>query len=255
MIIIMVYFEGNLLIEQIQDQHHFMREQLVHNYAGLLLVLASIIGVLIIYKNFRGSKIAWPSIMAGMVAAGFIGLGDSMEHLLPGISPLLHEALHYLHMIGGPVAVFLLYMGLREYTSTTQVKPLSGFKLILILLVTILIPVGLATQAHQKWDPIIEGPFLLVTSIPTIIIALLLLLKAKSSFEEHSTVVLNISFVAVAVTLLTISLLVGRMGDTSLLNNAELYVNGHAIADLMHAATATTLLIFGISTEGLIRSM
>lgn len=80
----MVYFEGNLLIEQIQDQHHFMREQLVHNYAGLLLVLASIIGVLIIYKNFRGSKIAWPSIMAGMVAAGFIGLGDSMEHLIPG---------------------------------------------------------------------------------------------------------------------------------------------------------------------------
>lgn len=255
MIIIMVYFEGNLLIEQVQDQHHFMREQLVHNYAGLLLVLASIIGVLIIYKNFRGSKIAWPSIMAGMVAAGFIGLGDSMEHLLPGISPMPHEALHYLHMIGGPVSVFLLYMGLREYTATNEIKPLSGFKLILILLVTILIPVGLATQAHQKWDPIIEGPFLLVTSIPTIIIALLLLLKAKSSFEEHSTVVLNISIVAVAATLLTISLLVGRMGDTSLLNNAELYVNGHAIADLMHAATATTLLIFGISTEGLIRSM
>ncbi|MDO8727169.1 MAG: hypothetical protein Q7J35_13955 [Candidatus Methanoperedens sp.] len=232
-----------------------MREQLVHNYAGLLLVLASIIGVLIIYKNFRGSKIAWPSIMAGMVAAGFIGLGDSIEHLLPGISPVPHETLHYLHMIGGPVSVFLLYMGLREYTATTEVKPFSGSKLILILLLTILIPFGLATQANQRWDPDIEGPFLIVTSIPTIIIALLLLLKAKSAFEEHSTVVLNISFVAVAATLLTISLLVGRMGDTTLLNNADLYVNGHAIADLMHAVTATTLLIFGISTEGLVRSM
>jgi hypothetical protein len=251
----MVYFEGNLLIDQVQDQHHFMIEQLVHNYAGLLVVFTSIIGVMIIYKNFRGSKIAWPAIMAGMVAAGFIGLGDTVEHLLVGISPLPHETLHYLHMMGGPVAVFLLYMGLREYTATTEIKPLSGFKLLLILLATILIPVALATQAHQRWDPNIEGPFLLVTSIPTIIIALLLLLKARKSFEEHSTVVLNISFVAVAVTVLTLSLLVARMGDTMLLDNAELYVNGHAVADLMHAATATTLLSFGISTEGLVRSM
>jgi len=250
----MVYFEGNLLIDQVQG-HHNMLEQLVHNYAGLLVVFASIVGVLIIYKNFRGSKIAWPSIMAGMVAAGFIGLGDVSEHLLTGISPLPHESLHYLHMIGGPVAAFLLYMGLREYTATTEIKPLSGFKLTLILLATILIPVALATQAHQRWDPDIEGPFLLVTAVPTIIIALLLLRKARASFEEHSTVVLNISFVAVAVTLLTISLLVARMGDVQLLNNAEMYVNGHALADIMHAATATTLLTFGISTEGLVRSM
>lgn len=250
----MVYFEGNLLIDQVQG-HHNMLEQIVHNYAGLLVVFASIIGVLIIYKNFRGSKIAWPSIMAGMVAAGFIGLGDSVEHLLTGISPLPHESLHYLHMIGGPVALLLLYIGLREYTATTEIKPLSGFKLTLILLATILIPVALATQAHMRWDPEIEGPFLLVTSVPTIILAMLLLSKARASFEEHSTVVLNISFVAVAVTLLTISLLVARMGDVELLNNADMYVNGHAIADLMHAATATTLLTFGISTEGLVRSM
>ncbi|MBU4454039.1 MAG: hypothetical protein KJ929_02990, partial [Euryarchaeota archaeon] len=93
----MVYFEGNLLIDQVQG-HHNMLEQLVHNYAGLLVVFASIVGVLIIYKNFRGSKIAWPSIMAGMVAAGFIELGDEAEHLLTGISPLPHESLHYLHM-------------------------------------------------------------------------------------------------------------------------------------------------------------
>src|SRR4030042_1756268 len=99
-IIIMVYFEGNLLIEQVQDQHHYMLEQLVHTYAGLLLFFSSILAVMIIYKNFRGSKIAWPSIMAGMVAAGFIGLGDSIEHLLPGISPLPHETLHYIHMGG-----------------------------------------------------------------------------------------------------------------------------------------------------------
>jgi len=158
-------------------------------------------------------------------------------------------------MIGGPVAAFLLYMGLSEYTATTEIKPLSGFKLTLILLATILIPVALATQANQRWGPDIEGPFLLVTAVPTIIIALLLLRKARASFEEHSTVVLNISFVAVAVTLLTISLLVARMGDVQLLNNADMYVNGHAIADLMHAATATTLLTFAISTEGLVRSM
>ncbi len=250
----MVNFEGNLLIDQIQG-HHNMLEQIVHNYAGLLVFFTSIVGVLIIYRNFRGSKIAWPSIMTGMIAAGFIGLGDSVEHLLIGTNPFPHETLHYLHMIGGPVAVFLLYMGLREYSATTEIKPLSGIKLTLILLATILIPVALASQAHQRWDPKIEFPFLLVTAIPTIILALLLLIKARSTFEEHSIVVLNISYVAVAATLLTVSLLAGRMGDVELLNNADLYINGHAIADIMHAATATTLLTFGISTEGLVRSM
>jgi hypothetical protein len=250
----MVYFEGNLLIDQVQG-HHNMLEQIVHNYAGLMVFFASIIGVLIIYRNFRGSKIAWPSIMAGMVAAGFIGLGDSAEHFLTGTNPLPFESLHYLHMIGGPVAVFLLYNGLREYSATTEIKPLSGVKLTLILLATILIPVALASQAHQRWDPQIEFPFLIVTSVPTFIIAFLLLIKARSTFEEHSIVVLNISYVAVAATLLTISLLVGRMGDVQLLNNADLYINGHAFADIMHAATATTMLTFGISTEGLVRSM
>ncbi len=33
----MVYFEGNLLIDQVQG-HHNMLEQIVHNYAGLLVL-------------------------------------------------------------------------------------------------------------------------------------------------------------------------------------------------------------------------
>lgn len=253
----MVYFEGNLLIDQVQGNHN-MLEQLVNNYAGLILLFASIVGVIIVYKNFRGSKIAWPAIMAGMLSAGFIGLGDAGKNLITGITginPLPHESLHYLQMIGGPVALFLLYSGLKEYTATTDIKPLTGFKLTIILLATLLIPVGLATQAHQRWDPEIEGPFLIVTSVPTVIIALLLLNKARSSFEEHSTVVLNIAFVAVATALLTLALLVGRMGDVGLLDNAVLYVNGRAIGDIMHAVTAATIMTFGISTEGLVRSM
>ena len=158
-------------------------------------------------------------------------------------------------MIGGPFALFLLYMGLREYTATKDIKPLTGSKLVIILLATLLIPVALATQAHMRWDPEIEGPFLIVTSIPTVIIALLLLNKARGSFAEHSTVVLNIAFVAIATALLTLALIVGRMGDVGLLNNAWLYVNGRALGDIMHAVTATTIVTFGINTEGLIRSM
>jgi hypothetical protein len=250
----MVYFEGKLLIDQVQG-HHNMLEQLVHNYAGFTLFFASIIGVLIIYKNFRGSKMAWPAIMSGMLSTGFIGLGDAGEHLVPGFNPLPFETLHYLHMIGGPVALFLLYSGLKEYTATRDLKPMTGFTLVIILLATLLIPLALATQANQRWDPRIEGPFMIVTAFPTIILALLLLNKARISFEEHSTVVLNISFVAIATTLLTLALLVGRMGDTELFSNAVLYTHGHAIADLMHAAAATTILSFGINTEGIIRSM
>ena|SRR3989304_1542246 len=253
----MVYFEGNLLIDQVQGNHN-MLEQLVNNYAGMILFFASIVSVLIVYKNFRGSKMAWPAIMAGMLSAGFIGLGDAGKNLITGITginPLPHESLHYLQIIGGPVALFLLYTGLKEYTATKDIKPLTGSKLVLILLATLLIPVALATQAHQRWDPDIEGPFLVVTAVPTFIIALLLLNKARTSFEEHSTVVLNISFVAIATALLTLALLAGRMGDVGLLDNAWLYVNGRALGDIMHAVTATTIVAFGINTEGLIRSM
>lgn len=250
----MVYFEGNLLIGQVQG-HHNMLEQLVHDSAGIFLVIASIVSMLIIYKNFRGSTVAWPAVMAGMISAGFIGLGDAGEHLLPGISPFPHETLHYLHMIGGPVALFLLYTGLKEYTAVTEIKALRGIKLLLIVLATLLIPMILATQADQRWDPDIEGPFLFITALPTFIIALMILKNARSSFDEHSTVVLNISFVAVAVTLLTISLLFARLGDVTLLDNGLMYVTGHAFADIFHSATATTLLMFGITTEGLVRSM
>jgi len=250
----MVYFEGNLLIDQVQG-HHNMLEQIVHNYAGLFLFFGSIVGILIIYRNFRGSKMAWPAIIGGIFSTGLIGLGDAGEHLLPGINPLPHETLHYLHMIGGPVALIFLYKGLKEYTATKDIKPISWSNVFIILSATILIPVALATQARQRWDPEIEGPFLVVTAVPTIILALLLFNKARKSFEEHSTVVLNISFVAVATTLLTLALLAARMGDTELANDATLYVNGHAIADLLHSAAATAIITFGISTEGLIRSI
>ena len=249
----MVYFEGNLLIDQVQG-HHNMLEQLVHNYAGLFLVFASIVSILIIYKNFRGSKVVWPTIMAGMIAAGFIGLGDVGEHILTGISPFPHETLHYLHMLGGPVALFLFYSGLKEFT-TADAKPLGTLKLGLILLCTLLIPMVLATQADQRWDPDIEGPFLVLTAIPTIIIAFMVLLRAKPAFEAHSTVVLNISFTSIAITLLTLTLLIARMGDVNLLDNGSMYVMGHALADIMHAAAATSILMFGVFTEGLIRSL
>ena len=242
----MVYFEGNLLRDQVQG-HHNMLEQIVHNYAGLFLFFASIVGIFIIYRNFRGSKMAWPAIIGGIFSTGLIGLGGAGEHLW---------TLHYLHMIGGPVALILLYEGLKEYTATKDIKPFSWSKVFIILSATILIPVALATQAHQRWAPEeIEGPFLVVTAVPTIVLALLLFNKARKSFEEHSTVVLNISFVAVATTLLTLALLVAMMGDTGLLNDATLYVNGHALEDLFHSAAATTIITFGISTEGLIRSM
>ena len=241
----MVYFEGNLLRDQVQG-HHNMLEQIVHNYAGLFLFFASIVGIFIIYRNFRGSKMAWPAIIGGIFSTGLIGLGGAGEHLW---------TLHYLHMIGGPVALILLYEGLKEYTATKDIKPISWSNVFIILSATILIPIALATQAHQRWDPEIEGPFLVVTAVPTIILALLLFNKARKSFEEHSTVVLNISFVAVATTLLTLALLVAMMGDTGLLNDATLYVNGHALEDLFHSAAATTIITFGISTEGLIRSM
>ena len=250
----MVYFEGNLLIDQAIGRHN-MYEQIVNNYAGLLLAFASIVGILIIYKNFRGSKVAWPAIMAGIISAGFIGLGDAGKNLIPGINPLPHESLHYLSMIGGPVALFLLYTGLKEYTATKDIKPMGSFTLSVILIATIVIPIALATQAHQRLDPEIEGPFLVVTTVPTVIIAILLLNKARTSFAEHSTVVLGISFVAIATTLLTLALLVGRMGDVEMFNDALLYTNGRAVSDLMNAAAATTILSFGITTEGLIRSM
>ncbi len=250
----MVYFEGNLLIDQMHGNHN-MLEQIVNTYAGLILVFNVIVSILIIYKNFRGSKVAWPSIIAGMISVGFIGMGDALENLIPGANPLPSETMHYLQLIAGPVALFLLYTGLKEYTSTKDIKPLSVNKLIFILAATLLIPVVLATQAHQRLDPNVEGPFLIVTILPTLVIAFLLLNLARKSFEEHSSMVLYISFVGISTTLLTIWLFVARIGDVGLLNNAFLFVNGQALTDLTEAATATAILSFAINTEVIIRSM
>jgi hypothetical protein len=232
-----------------------MLEQIVNIYGGLILIFNVLVSILIIYKNFRGSKVAWPSIMAGTMSAGFIGLGDALEHLIPGSNPLPSEAMHYLQLIAGPVALFLIYTGLKEYTSTKEIKPLTANKLILILAATLLFPVVIATQAHQRLDPNIEGPFLIVTILPTLVIAFFLLNLARKSFEEHSSMVLYISFVGIATTLLTIWSFVTRMGDVGLLDNAFLYVNGQALTDLTESAAATAILSFAINTEIIIRSM
>jgi len=250
----MVYFEGNLLIDQMHGNHN-MLEQIVNIYGGLILVFNVIVSILIIYKNFRGSKVAWPSIMAGMMSAGLIGLGDVLEHIIPGANPLPSETMHYLQLLGGPVALFLLYTGLKEYTSTKEIKPLSANKLLIILAATLLIPVVLATQVHQRLDPNVEGPFLIITIIPTLVIAFLLLNLARTSFEEHSSMVLYISFVGIGTTLLTLWLFITRMGDVGLLDNAFLYVNGQALTDLTESAAATAILSFAINTEVIIRSM
>jgi hypothetical protein len=158
-------------------------------------------------------------------------------------------------LLGGPVALFLLYTGLKEYTSTKDIKHLTANKLLVILAATLLIPVVLATQAHQRLDPNVEGPFLIITILPTLVIAFLLLNLARKSFVEHSNMVLYISFVGIATTLLTLWLFIARIGDVGFLDNAFLYVNGQALTDLTESATATAVLSFAINTEVIIRSM
>ncbi|MFQ6056571.1 MAG: hypothetical protein ACE5J3_11380 [Methanosarcinales archaeon] len=224
--------------------HHGMLEQVVHMYATGLLFIASIVAILILYKYFRGAKYTWYPIMAGIFSTGLIGLGENLEYYFGAFG---HDFFAYLHRIGAPLALYFFYVGITEYVGTLseeEKKPMSIYTIVGLIGIAIVISLALATQADTPWDVKIERPFIYITTIPIVIIVVMVLQKAIIAYKSEATLMLNISLISVAVTLLALDILIGRQAD--IWANGALYIVTHAVQDILHAFNAALLIGFSL---------
>lgn len=251
-----VEFQGNALIEQFTG-HYGLLEQYVHQTAGLFLFLSSLMGIAVILLRCGAYRVGWPSIMAGLFSTGLIGLGEFAEHFFEVgggfrlfYSPSGHDFFHYLHMIGAPVALFFLYIGIKEYivSGTREAEFMQVKKILMILAASFLLAGILAAQAEAPWDEKIEGSFIIITILPTIVIALTLLNVTKKAVGEYGLMMISVSMmisaIAVSATLLSFTILIGRQAD--IWGLASLYIASHVAQDVLHAVTGTLILGFGI---------
>ncbi|MFQ6136342.1 MAG: hypothetical protein ACE5PM_04080 [Candidatus Hydrothermarchaeales archaeon] len=242
-----------LLIDQFFD-HHGMMEIYAHIYASIFLFLASLVAVYVLYKILvMESPYTWSALTVGMIAVGFIGLGEAAEHFFP-LDPFSHDLFHYLHMVAAPVALFFLYRGSKEFIEESsnaselgtegRIKPMSSDTIMAIFGGMVILVVVLAMMSETPWDPYIEGPFIYLTLIPTLVLAYMLLQQARHTTE--SIVMVFIPIIAVAVSLLVFDIMLGRLMD--IWGLAPLYVITHVVQNVLHVATGTILLLFSITT-------
>ncbi|MFQ5887501.1 MAG: hypothetical protein ACE5HY_02260 [Candidatus Hydrothermarchaeales archaeon] len=249
----MVHFgERGLLIHQFVD-HHGMMEIYSHLFASTFLFIASLIALYLFYKAFTGeSSYPWRYIEAGTVGVGLIGLGEAAEHFFLE-SPFGHGIFHYLHMISAPIALYFFYIGITEFIKEDQVTSkfdsvqsssgLSTKHILLIFVAMFLVVAVLAGISYVPWDPRVEGPFLYVSLIPTLILAWMLVVKSEEVTE--SIVMIFIPIIAVLVSLLALDVWFVRYVD--IWGNAPLYVITHNIQNVLHVLNGGVLLMFAIT--------
>ncbi len=244
---------SKLLIDQFFD-HHGLMEIYAHIYAAMFLFVASLISVYLLYRILVDeSPFTWTSITSGMVTVGVIGLGEAAEHFFP-TDPFTHSFFHYMHMIAAPTALYFLYVGAKEFIEECQngaeiggeggIHPMSPDITMTIFGGLVVLVVALAMFSGSPWDPYIEGPFIYLTFIPTIIFAYMLI--QQSRHITNSVVMIFIPIIGISVSLLVFDIMLGRLAD--IWGWAALYVITHVVQIILHVATGTILLLFSICT-------
>ncbi|MEE8168578.1 MAG: hypothetical protein V3T58_06870 [Candidatus Hydrothermarchaeales archaeon] len=240
----MVYFdEAGMLIGQTIG-HHGMMELYVHIYAATFLFLASIAAIVIIYTMLKDTKFSWQAMLWAIFYIGLIGLGEAGEHF--SAEPFIHDFFHYMHMIAAPLALIFLYLGVKEFSSEQigdDSDAISTEIGMIALAATSTLIIIMASMAESPWDVRVEGPFLYLTSIPTVILVAILLRKTREIVDPFLSV--HVPLVSILVSLLTIDIMIGRYVDIERL--AAAYIMTHALQDIFHVVLATVLLPFAVS--------
>ena len=242
----MVYFDESGVIKGQLSGHYEMVEIYAHLYAAFFLFFASIISALIIYYSLKKTMYSWPAILGGLLYVGFIGLGEGMEHL-PFLDPFIQSMAHYLHLFSAPVAVFTLYLGMKETAVICREGPLKAkvhsteigmgvFAAISLGLIT------MAMLAQTPWNERIEGPFLLIIFFPTVFFVALVLLESRHFAESKE--MLYLPLISIAVSFLTLDIWIGRYADIK--RHASLYLLTHSFLDTLLAATGGTIILFAL---------
>jgi len=224
--------------------HHGLLEIYAHIYSTLFLFLLSIGSIAVLYYYFRTSIFKYQWLLNGIFYTSLIGLGETFEHLV--INPHVGSFFHYLHLIAAPMALGFYLTSLDETFNGKGTRKDSGrWKKTAAAFILMLVIISvLASFSTSTWDVEIEVPFVLITTLPTLILAGVLLERSKI-ISESTLALTSLRVMLLGVSVLTISILAGRYGDFA--RKAQVYIVFHQLQNMSHIVTATALLIFVVT--------
>lgn len=244
-----------LVVNQLGEQygHHGMLEIYVHLYVGMFLFIVSVISILILYKQFKGSTFTWRPVMAGIFVTGMIGVSESIDHLFAaylasGFTAFaLHNFFNFIHLFGGPMAIFFFYQGTKEYSMQFREggSPLSKITIILLLLILPVMALLVTILILKTFDVDITTSTVFLISIPTLILVGFTLKESYQQWEMQSFLMGFLSMLSISVSLLFLTILLSI--NSAVLGNGYLYVLAYSLQNIFHAATASLIILFTIS--------
>ncbi len=248
----MVSFDVNgVLVDQLAG-HHGLLEIYAHFYASLFLFLVSVVSIFVLYYYFHSSIFKYQGLFNGIFYTGLIGLGECLEHVF--LEPTIGSFFHYLHLLAAPVALIFFLLSLGEIFGGTLVEGqrVDFRKSIMVLALFLLIIIVLSGFSDETWDVEIEVPFVLITTVPTLVLVGVVLEKSKV-ISESTLALASLRIILLGVSSLTISILAGRYGDFT--GNAQLYIIFHQMQNISHVVTGTALLILVVTISQIERVM
>lgn len=239
------------LIGQLFD-HHGLAEIYVHLSTGSLLFVTSMACYWIIRRVFRDIPQGWPLLRVGIAFGGLIGLGEVAEHFFVD---QLHDYFHYLHMIAAPVSLLFYYYAVSElralYFDNRSVRMLRPSYSTGLSVLAVSIPATLALASRQPWDIGIEAPFLWLTVVPTVVVAMLVLRESAYLYSERgkipvinlslfSTVLAAVPIMATMTALLAMTIWIGRLSD-SVPQLSFFYAGSHIWIDIWEVILSSVM--------------
>ncbi|MBW6517964.1 MAG: hypothetical protein K0A89_05630 [ANME-2 cluster archaeon] len=224
-----------------KEGHYGLDELYATVYAGILLFMASIISTIILYGRFGKSRFTWRPVIGGIFTAGFMGLGEALEH---NFDTLWHEFFHYLVLLGGLVAMFFLYIGTQEYRMQYRQggTPTSSKVILGIIIILPMVAFAIALNAIEPYDARVELPFIYLTATPTLFLSALTMLESYRQKEENKVLMGFLAMLAGTVTGLTVIIFLARIGDIG--NHAFIFILGQSLQVVYMSATAMLILVF-----------
>ena len=221
--------------------HHGLLEIYAHLYSTIFLFLVGLGSIGVLFYYFRDSIFKYNGLLNGIFYTSLIGLGETLEHVF--IDPTIGSFFHYLHLISAPMALGFYLISLEETFNGKGAKKARGHwkTTVVAFILMLLFITTLASFSNSTWDVEIEVPFVLVTALPTLILAGVLLERSKI-ISESTLALTSLRVMLLGVSILTISILAGRYGDFA--DKAQIYIVFHQLQNISHVVTGTALLIF-----------
>jgi hypothetical protein len=243
----MVYFdESGVILGQLSG-HYNMHEIYTNIYSSFFLFFASLIAIAIVHSCLRKTVYSWPAILWGLFYSGLIGLGEGAEHF-PFLELPIRSMLHYLHLLSANVAVFALYIGMKDTVAISRkgsMKPRKHSNIIIAgaFAATLLGVIIMAYFSPEPWDPRIENPFLLMRFQPTLVLVGLVIWESRH-FSE-SIEMLYLTILSIIISLLMLDIWLGRYADNN--GMAGLYILTHSLQNILLVLSGGVVLVFALN--------